>query len=250
MKKHDFSLSWYESFLRETAEKIDIFSFANWKGGNGVLLRHDIDLDLIPALKMGELENTLGISSTYFIQVCSDFYNPQSKNNRERLKNLVSMGHEIGLHFDPTVYAGADDTQLQREAEREADILAMASESAVQAVSLHCPSIHGMFPLFDGFMNAYDPSIFKSDRYISDSCMSFRGKEPHQWVALGRDKTVQLLIHPLHFSDTKRPYTDIFLEKIRNDALDIEQYFRVIECFDKALGHGTLLDSINNKRHS
>ena len=237
-----FTYFWYESFLSELSGKVDVFSFANWTGGNGLLLRHDVDLDIRPALRMAKIEHNLGISSTYFILISSDFYNPLSLPNRNRLKELVALGHEIGLHFDPTVYGETGPAQLQQKAEREASILAEASGSPVKTISLHCPSIHGMFPLFSGFTNAYDPKFFRDDRYISDSCMNFRGKNPYEWAQLARNRTVQFLIHPMHYSDNHETYTTIFANKILEMSSDVERYFRIIEPFDKDLGRGSLFD--------
>jgi hypothetical protein len=244
MRAHSFTYSWYEYFLSEITKNAKINSFAARNEHAGLLLRHDIDLDLRPALKMGMLENKLNVSSTYFILVCSDFYNPLSEVNRKQLKELIRLGHEIGLHFDPTVYGEADAKRLQLEVEREAKILAEAAEAPIQAVSLHSPSAYGKYPLFDGFINAYDPSIFGDDRYISDSCMNFRGKNPHEWAALARHKTVQCLIHPMHYADDEQTYCKIFCEKICNDVMTIEQAFRNNNCFNKELGGKTLLESL------
>ena len=40
-----------------------------------VILRHDIDCSIEKAVKMAELENGMGVCSTYFVLVSSEFYN-------------------------------------------------------------------------------------------------------------------------------------------------------------------------------
>ena len=44
-----------------------------------VLLRHDIDFDPSKSLELSSLENDLGINSTYFFMLNSNFYNIHNK---------------------------------------------------------------------------------------------------------------------------------------------------------------------------
>ena len=119
---------------------------------------------------------------------------------------MADMGFEIGLHFDPTVYGDADDERLQHYADREAEMLADVVGRRVESISLHFPSVHGRFPILAGYRNAYDPRIFSDDCYLSDSLMAFRGKDPFEFVARAKDRTIQILLHPMHFSESARTY--------------------------------------------
>jgi len=65
-----------------------------------VILRHDIDFSLKSAVKFAEIEHDMGISSTYFVLLRTDFYNAASKESQNCIKRIKSLGHEIGLHFD------------------------------------------------------------------------------------------------------------------------------------------------------
>ena len=71
------------------------------------ILRHDIDLSISKALRMADFEASrpVQIQSTYFVLLKTDFYNPASRNSLSMLRNIVSMGHEIGLHFDEAAYS-------------------------------------------------------------------------------------------------------------------------------------------------
>ena len=44
-----------------------------------VIMRHDIDYCLEQSVKMAQIEQEEGISSTYFVLLKTDFYNPASK---------------------------------------------------------------------------------------------------------------------------------------------------------------------------
>ncbi len=75
-----------EKIKRQTKQKI-------------CLLRHDIDNELWSCLPMAELENQIGVQATYFVMPRSTTYNLLCVESREVIKELLKMGHHIGLHF-------------------------------------------------------------------------------------------------------------------------------------------------------
>ncbi len=83
------------------------------KDGNVVLIRHDVDHSLDNAMMLAELENTMGIQSTYFMLHPGDYDQTENyyglvSGSRiihapgffDRCRDLVAMGHEVGLHND------------------------------------------------------------------------------------------------------------------------------------------------------
>lgn len=69
-----------------------------------VLLRHDVDLDLEAALAMAHIEAEMGIASTYFVMVRTQFYNVFSQAGSHYVRTILDLGHDIGLHFDCAAY--------------------------------------------------------------------------------------------------------------------------------------------------
>ena len=63
-----------------------------------IVFRHDVDISLENALKFARLEKSLGIQSTYFIRVSAK-YNIMFYPNITILREIVNLGHEIGLHY-------------------------------------------------------------------------------------------------------------------------------------------------------
>lgn len=57
-----------------------------------VILRHDVDNDLEKAAQLAEFEQSLGIRSTYFLLLTSDFYNVFSKESEQLLKQIQGGG--------------------------------------------------------------------------------------------------------------------------------------------------------------
>jgi hypothetical protein len=213
-----FAYSDLRAYLQRLMAVAPIRSLAGWdKRERAVLLRHDIDLDVEAAYRMCSLEAELGAcASVLFLTTC-DTYNVRSQHSRARIRALSDLGFDVGLHFDPTVY-GADEPLAPR-VDEEAALLADVTGRPVRTISLHNPSLHGQYPVFEGYLNAYEPPYFDPNFYLSDSCMDFRGKHPDDvidWLAHDR---VQLLLHPLHFGEETREYASI----VRQYLGDVEE---------------------------
>ena len=208
----DFNYNSYRNLLIEMKNLGSVYRFidVNETTKTGFILRHDIDFDVSLAYEIALVEEKIGINSTFFFLTTSDFYNLNSNSHRNMLREISKMGHEIGLHFDPTVYGNVTDQELAVFVEQEIQFLQHVSGTTVRSISLHNPSIHNQYPLFDGYINAYDPKLFVREYYMSDSRKSFRDKEPYEFVQLGRDKRLQILFHPIHFAAKENTYYEQF----------------------------------------
>jgi hypothetical protein len=58
------------------------------------LIRHDVDRKPKNALRMAELENEVDIRATYYFRAKSHVFKPQI------IKDIASLGHEIGYHYE------------------------------------------------------------------------------------------------------------------------------------------------------
>ena len=63
-------------------------------------MRHDIDIDILPAVNLAKFENKLGIKSSYFFRVNAKNYNILSLTTLNSISRIKDLGHEIGLHLD------------------------------------------------------------------------------------------------------------------------------------------------------
>lgn len=237
----DFTYESYYTFLKYMKAVNSIYSFDSLTADtqSGFILRHDIDFDLLCAKKIFEIEKSLGISSTFFVLISGDFYNIHSKENRKIL-NEISSFSEIGLHFDPTIYEG-DGYCMTSEMIREKNIIEAIIKKEVKSISLHNPSLHNQYPIFEGLRNAYAKEYFNTDLYFSDSSMSFRNKDPYDMVTKGKYNLVQVLIHPIHFSVTSKVYPDIFSDKFERDMLSFDIFMKQNKTYSEQLGEKNLL---------
>ena len=233
--KNFFSYEGIREFLSELALKAPVFRLRDWAGQPGIILRHDIDLDVEMAVNLARLEIEVGVRSSVFIMTTSETYNPNSKSIQKILKWLDHNDFEIGLHFDPTVYDSEDENLLASHAAREAAVLEAIIGSSVRSISLHNPSVSGKLPLFSGWKNSYDPQIFGSDIYLSDSRMVLK-HDPTTFFDAANFKTMQLLLHPMHFSVTGELYPEPMLAYLRRCSDRLADLFSVNDSFVQSGG--------------
>lgn len=215
-------------FFEHIKGRFDVFPLKEWEGQPGILLRHDIDLDLDAAVRMALLEKEYGLRSTFFILTGCSTYNPASNGGRKALDTILECGCEIGLHFDPTPYSGVTFEELSQKVDDEAEWLGTLTGSPVRSISLHNPFQSNSFPIFEKYRNTYDPVIFSDEVYLSDSRMDFSGKNPFNFVTLANEKTLQILLHPLHFTINGDSYPDIFAAFAGKFVSRIDEYFSTV----------------------
>ncbi len=106
----DFSLEGYGELL--SAFKDAGYTFCGFEEINSrltedspfVVLRHDIDISLRPALEIARIEYEQGVQATYFVLFRSPFYNLLSRSNVEIMLQIHQYGHQIATHIDLTAY--------------------------------------------------------------------------------------------------------------------------------------------------
>ena len=104
----------YKKFLQILKTKGQTSTFTKYKNTKVFLLRHDVDLDIKPAYSLAIIENEYSIKSTFFFLTTSETYNVLSQKNRQLIKKIKALGHEIGLHFDTSVYGNIPKKDLKK----------------------------------------------------------------------------------------------------------------------------------------
>jgi hypothetical protein len=186
----------YESLLQHFQRKDYQFVFfpeLNNPEGQ-VLLRHDIDFDTGFALEAARIEAQLGIKSTYFFLLRSNFYNIFSPRNHDNILKIKELGHSISIHFDPLIYDDFD-TGLQVEI----DFFQRQFDTEVRIISLHRPN--PFFQEYDapirGVEHTYQSKYFKHIKYFSDSTGQWRFGHPVDSPEYAEKKSLHILINPV-----------------------------------------------------
>lgn len=133
-------------------------------------IRHDIDLHIERISEIATIEYNLGVRATYYILLTGP-YNPFFIENLNELKKIVSMGHEIGLHYD--LVSWPDDIQSStRRLDFEIALLSDAIGTQVNTIVRHQPSLGGGDPFKNSkkYINPHDDSFLNEIKYLSDSC--------------------------------------------------------------------------------
>jgi hypothetical protein len=161
-----------------------------------IVLRHDIDISLRPALEIARIEYEQGVQATYFVLLRSPFYNLLSRHNAEIIQQIHRYGHQIALHADLVPYDG-DCT----EALREVDVLSQFYPYInTQIASLHSPNTlsQEMIAAYRQLHTVYGTSLVRRDMaYISDSTGRWLHGHPLDSEAFFTQKPIQLLTHPI-----------------------------------------------------
>ncbi len=160
-----------------------------------VILRHDIDISLRPALEIARIEYEQEVQATYFVWLSSPFYNLLNRLNAAALQQIHNYGHQVALHVDLASYDGDCAKALM-----EIDILSRFYPNVdIRLASLHSPgnlsqiAIKAYQPLY----NVYGSILTGDVAYISDSTGRWLYDSPLDCEAFYCYKPIQLLIHPI-----------------------------------------------------
>jgi len=215
---NDFTYGSYESFIEFLSKRYNIVPFRDYlsQPDPRLILRHDIDGSMTPALRIAKLESTLGIRSTFLVAFSMRYYNLFEKSSFAGLKIISEMGHEIGLHYDSRQYAAYSHSphEILRH---ELKSLEMLTGKPVKTIARHNVSLGGDDPFAgsQGLFNAYDEEFFKNALYVSDSCRAWRHYALRRLLSESPPR-VQLVIHPMLWSGVRRTRYEL-LDSFFND---------------------------------
>ena len=208
-----FDLTHYRELL--DAAKAGGYRFAFFEGEpdeGDLILRHDVDLSLNAALRLGELEADAGAQATYFLMTASVFYNLASHEGERALERLRELGHRVGLH---AVYPHID-----------------LDDRFDAVLAWHNPDPEFMRAPVEGGINVMEAPWFDPATYRSDSNQHWRSGCPHEELREGAFPWLQLLTHPEiwvypgeRMGETMRALLDaereLDLERLAADRIDL-----------------------------
>jgi hypothetical protein len=163
-----------------------------------ILLHHDVDLDLDAAVSLAEREHDNGWKASYFVLLTSEFYNPMARPERARLQRIADLGHDIGLHFDPTVHGCTAIGHFREACHAEIEQLRSITPAPIPAVSFHRPAselIAGSAELTAPLPHTYLPFFVEAMEYCSDSTGRWRYGPPDERPAVIEGRALHLLTH-------------------------------------------------------
>lgn len=236
-----FTYRYLEKIIEHLEENNYIISNYNNYGSFSkvCIMRHDVDYDVSKALELAEFESKYRIKSTYFLLISSDFYNIFSPRILNKIDKIISLGHEIGLHFDETKYDFQEDKEKFRWfVEEELSTMCRAIGKDINIVSMHRPSKFSLENdlVFDNAINSYSKEFFKDFKYVSDSRMNWR-EDIISVINSGKHDKIHLLTHPFWYNCDEENTRDKILnfikdasrfryEIMRQNFRDIDEFVR------------------------
>ncbi len=248
-KVNDFTSESYRSLLEFLRKSYSIIPFREYflTPDSKLILRHDVDGSMIPALRMAELENKFKIRSTFMVGFSMKFYNLFEETSFKMLRRISDLGHEIGLHYDALRYASYDFPP-NKILKHELKALEMLTGKPVNVIARHNVSLSEGDP-FEGSqapLNAYNREFCEDALYVSDSCRAWCLRDLRRLLTKDAPR-VQLLIHPMLWSElrcTRYELLDSFFRDLERMNLEYREYWQSfwrdsarVRTFDAELGH-------------
>jgi hypothetical protein len=134
------------------------------------------------------------------VMINSPLYFIKDKTSRDILRQLIDLGHEVGLHFN------LDEEELRKnntvsfvepKIRSASETLENITGAQVRSVSFHrpIPSFFSGPLMISGRVNAYAKELTRW--YLSDSKGYWREGEPLPKLIHATEPLLQLLIHPI-----------------------------------------------------
>jgi hypothetical protein len=178
-----------------------------------IALRHDVDFAPRHSLEMAELEHDAGVTSTFFVLVDGQFYNPLGAEVVRQIRRIRSLGHEVGLHF--AVSSAVDAGDIGKEVAFRLQVLSAIAGEPARSFSQHDPVNAGFasVTLPPGHPACVDVTRVIRDHdllYVSDSAMMWRRHTFES--ALDEERNLCLLAHPHSWLHPRDDYVAMIRE--------------------------------------
>jgi hypothetical protein len=111
----DFTLKTLKSFIYSMLSegylfvKVSDFLKVGHPVTKKIILRHDVDALPQNSLRLAQMEHSLGIMGTYYFRMVKQSFDERI------IKEIASLGHEIGYHYESLATIGENGTNRQRD---------------------------------------------------------------------------------------------------------------------------------------
>jgi hypothetical protein len=194
----DFTLDNYHRLLSLAKSNYTFRLFNEEYISRSILLRHDLEFSIPIALTMAEIEAELGVKSTYFIQLHSEFYNTLEKESIKAIKQIEKSGHQLGLHFDSHFWGIENEDQLDTNIRFDKRIIEDYFDTEVKAFSFHNNTEFTLScrkDSYGGLLNVYSDYFRTHYAYNADSLGYWRFERLEDLLNEAKEETIHILIH-------------------------------------------------------
>jgi len=236
MMKKSFTFDEYRALLQLAKSNYHFVTYDaanNSSRENIIFWRHDIDCSVHRALKLARIEAEENIIATYFVWVHSTMYHFFEREIVNKLLEIISLGHSIGLHFDCHYYPNLTVQSLAQRIFQEVEILETALPIKVNVFSFHDPTEEILQMDEDieyqgrRFVNTYSKWFKDNVFYVSDSNGIWRYTSLWDVLEEKNHARVQVLTHPVWWTEETHSPKERVIQVINGRARNIkESYLR------------------------
>ena len=184
-----------------------------------VLWRHDVDFSVHRAVKLAKIEKSQNVKATYFIMLTSNFYNIFEVEIKEKILKIVELGHDIGLHFDPSPYNINNEADLIKWLKYEKETIENLLGINISVFSFHNPTVGNISTnnsiKYAGMINTYSKNFFDTIKYCSDSNGYWRYERLESLLLENAYDKLQILTHPVWWVETSMKARDRVLLAVK-----------------------------------
>jgi hypothetical protein len=206
----DFSYSYLNSILTtiksnfDTCLLQDAARIVSTKPRRTAFLRQDIDVAPRFALPVARMEARLNLRASYQVMIDSPMYGIDDPACRQILAELLSLGHEVGLHVNlpDRIRDSPDSAAVLDHVRSGSEHLESIIGVPVPSISFHRPPLQVLRGplLLAGRVNGYAEPLM--DWYLSDSAGRWRQGPPVPSLLRPGKSILQLLTHPIWWGPT------------------------------------------------
>lgn len=209
----DFTEEHYKELIQIAKKNHEFIAYesALTHNSNFVLWRHDVDLSPQRALALAKIEHEEQVKSTYFVQLTSEFYSVFEKPIKDIFKQIIGLGHDIGVHFYPFAYNVSDKKSLEEALNFEKATLEQLLNTKIKVFSYHNPVAEILeFDDFTyaGLINTYATFFKEGTQYCSDSNGYWRFHRMKDFLENHTTSKLQILTHPEWWQEKEMSPTD------------------------------------------
>ena len=226
-----FSYNEFRNLINIIQRNLPIVDYTDIKDNTKkfCILRHDIEFSIDRAYKLAKIENELGVTSTYTVQVRNNTYNALSEKNINSISKIRDLGHHIGLHQNPPSSMKLDT--LKDYIMRDINILEDSYGFEIDRFAFHRPKKEYLncYVELENKINCYDKKFFHFFEERPESLeILYLADSNHKWkygypldFDFSKINKLQLLTHPFSWSKNGGDNYGNFVSLIRerNDEL-------------------------------
>ncbi len=244
----DFTIEHYKELLDLSLKNYQVVDYKNIPWGKRFLIwRHDLDYSINRALELAKIEAKKRMKATYFINPHSEFYNIAEASQYKKIKEILSLGHDLGLHFDAAFYEISSEEHLEQVIKIETDYIYSLLGTKPVAFSFHNPIAKNFScdkDHYGGLVNCYSKRFKEEVSYCSDSNGYWRFQRLFDVLLENNDPCLQVLTHPGWWVRKPAPPRQRIFRSIYGRASNVLQIYDDTLNNNQRINHAGAMDAL------